>query len=80
MSFSVLFAHCCALLIRPVVTFHSPSLGPSLGHQNILLGIGAARIYLAPDSPERTKALRLYLVQLAVNFFWSNASPLYFSF
>ena len=25
-----------------------------------LLGIGAARIYLAPDSPERTKALRLY--------------------
>lgn len=36
-----------------------------------LLGIGAARIYLAPDSPERTKALTLYLVQLAVNFFWS---------
>ena len=35
-----------------------------------LLGIGAARIYLAPDSPERTKALTLYLVQLAVNFFW----------
>ena len=36
-----------------------------------LMGIGAARVYLSPDSPERTKGLLIYLVQLAVNFFWS---------
>lgn len=41
-----------------------------------LLGIGAARIYLAPPSPERTRALRLFAAQLAVNFLWS---PIYFN-
>jgi len=35
------------------------------------MGIGAARVALAPLSQERTKALVLFLVQLAVNFFWS---------
>jgi tryptophan-rich sensory protein len=36
-----------------------------------LMGISAARVWLAEESPERTHALRIYLVQLVVNFFWS---------
>lgn len=36
-----------------------------------LIGIGAARIYLAPPSRERTNSLRIFLLQLAFNFFWS---------
>lgn len=40
-----------------------------------LLGVGAARIWLAPKSLMRSRALRLFAVQLAVNFVWS---PLYF--
>lgn len=35
-----------------------------------LMGIGAARISLAPVSPERTRSLCLFLVQLAFNFVW----------
>ena len=36
-----------------------------------LMGIGAARIYLAPPSGARSRSLLLFLIQLAVNFFWS---------
>lgn len=36
-----------------------------------LMGIGAARIYLIPASGVRTRGLRLFLIQLAFNFFWS---------
>ncbi len=36
-----------------------------------LMGIGAARISLTPLSGARSECLRLYLIQLAVNFFWS---------
>ena len=36
-----------------------------------LMGIGAARIYLAPPSEQRTAALRSFVLQLAFNFFWS---------
>jgi len=36
-----------------------------------LMGIGAARIDLSPTSPKRTQSLRIYIFQLAVNFFWS---------
>ena len=36
-----------------------------------LMGIGAARIYLAPPSATRTQSLRLYLLQLAFNFLWT---------
>lgn len=39
-----------------------------------LMGISAARISLTPDSPERTKALNLFIAQLILNFFW----PLFF--
>lgn len=36
-----------------------------------LMGIGAARIWMAPLSPARNRALRLFLLQLGFNFFWS---------
>lgn len=36
-----------------------------------LMGIGAARVYLAPASGERARGLRLFLAQLCFNFFWS---------
>lgn len=36
-----------------------------------LMGIGAARIYLAPASNARSRSLLLFLVQLVFNFFWS---------
>ena len=36
-----------------------------------LMGIGAARIDLSKPSEGRSGSLSLYLIQLAVNFFWS---------
>ena len=35
-----------------------------------LMGVGAARIYLSPVSNARSRALGIFLVQLAFNFFW----------
>ena len=35
------------------------------------MGISVARIWLAPPSIMRTYALRIYVIQLVVNFFWS---------
>ena len=37
----------------------------------LLMGIGAARIYVQPVSRGRSRSLFLYLLQLAFNFFWS---------
>ena len=37
----------------------------------IVMGMGAARIYLSPASKARSRSLLLFLVQLAFNFFWS---------
>lgn len=42
----------------------------------ILMGIGAARIWLAPPSEERSRGIRLFIAQLAVNFLWS---PIFFN-
>ena len=36
-----------------------------------LMGIGAARIYLAPASAARARSLKLFFLQLLFNFFWS---------
>lgn len=36
-----------------------------------LMGFGAARIYLADESPERSRGMNLFVAQLIVNFFWS---------
>lgn len=41
-----------------------------------LMGIGAARIYLAPPSKARSRGLNLFISQLVVNFFWS---PVFFN-
>ena len=37
----------------------------------ILMGIGSEKVYLSPASKTRTYALRLYLFNLFLNFFWS---------
>ena len=37
----------------------------------VLMGVSAARIAALPDSPRRTASLRLFCVQLGVNFCWS---------
>ena len=48
-----------------------------------LMGISLARIWLASESPERTKGLSLFLFQLIFNFFWSffffNMQAFFFS-
>lgn len=36
-----------------------------------LMGVGLARIWLAPENDERTQSLSLFLFQLIFNFFWS---------
>lgn len=36
-----------------------------------LMGISAARIYLAPSSASRTSSLSFFFLQLFFNFFWS---------
>ncbi len=36
-----------------------------------LMGFSSARIWLTPESKDRSKGLNLYVVQLIVNFFWS---------
>ena len=36
-----------------------------------LMGIGAARVSLNPESPDRSRGLNLFLIQLAANFLWS---------
>ena len=36
-----------------------------------LMGIGAARVYLSRKSSDRSRGLNLFVIQLAVNFFWS---------
>ena len=36
-----------------------------------LMGIGAARIYSSPASNARSRAMLLFFIQLAFNFFWS---------
>jgi tryptophan-rich sensory protein len=42
----------------------------------LLMGIGVARVSLTPPSPERSRGLNLFVLQLAVNFLWS---PIFFN-
>ena len=37
----------------------------------VLMGLGAARVYLAPPSEARRRGLGVFLLQLGFNFFWS---------
>lgn len=36
-----------------------------------LMGVGAARVWLAPESAQRRRGLNLFVAQLVANFFWS---------
>ena len=36
-----------------------------------LMGIGAARVWNTPESADRKRAINIFIIQLAVNFFWS---------
>lgn len=36
-----------------------------------LMGFSAARLWLAPKSPSRSRGLNLFVAQLVINFFWS---------
>lgn len=49
-----------------------------------LMGIGSAQVASSPDSPQRSRALNLFIAQLIVNFFWSliffNANAFGFAF
>lgn len=36
-----------------------------------LMGISAARIWLSPESADRSRGLNIFIAQLIVNFFWS---------
>ena len=62
-----------------------PSLFPIVwGILYALMGISAARIYLSPPSPARSRGLNLFVLQLVLNFFWSliffNAQAFLFAF
>lgn len=49
-----------------------------------LMGIGAARVAQTVPSPQRTRALNLFIIQLIINFFWTllffNAQAFGFAF
>lgn len=59
-------------------TVEKPALSPppivfpiAWGILYALMGIGMARVVLSARSEERTDAIQIYLLQLAVNFVWS---------
>lgn len=63
-------------------TFNATAIQPPLSPPGILfpivwavlyglMGVGAARIHLAPKSALRTRALLVFLAQLLMNYFWS---------
>lgn len=72
-----------ALLTRGGVQYYNdtalkPPLSPpaivfpiAWGVLYALMATGASRVYLSPQSEQRTRGLRLYAAQLAMNFFWS---------
>ncbi|MBE5781407.1 MAG: tryptophan-rich sensory protein [Clostridiales bacterium] len=62
-------------VIKPALTPPAAAFPIVWGILYALMGIGAARVYLAPRSKERTVALWLFFAQLVVNFAWS---PIFF--
>ncbi|MFM9056080.1 MAG: TspO/MBR family protein [Bacteroidota bacterium] len=60
-----------ATLIQP--SFNPPNwvFGPVWTLLYVLMGISHYRIWSRPKTSERTHALRVFWLQLALNFFWS---------
>lgn len=59
--------------------FQPPSwvFGPAWTFLYTLMGIGVARIWHQPDSSMKTTAIRLFIIQLILNLFWT---PVFFAF
>lgn len=64
-----------AALEKPPFNPPAAVFGPVWTLLYILIAISAYRVWASADSPERTRALRLWFVQLALNAVWS---PLFF--
>lgn len=60
-----------ASVIKPTLTPPGWLFGVVWTILYALMGISAAKIWLAPASANREKGLNLYVAQLIVNFFWS---------
>lgn len=61
-----------------MTTIQKPPLSPPgwvfpvvWGTLFVLMGIGAARIWLSPPSGDRSRGINLFIAQLVINFFWS---------
>ncbi len=59
-------------------TLNRPFLSPPMwlfpvvwGILFVLMGIGAALVYVAPESEYRSDALKAYVFNLIINFFWT---------
>ncbi len=58
-------------VVKPLLSPPPPVFPIAWGILYALMGIGAAMIWLAPASADRSKSIALYLVQLLFNFVWS---------
>ena len=58
-------------IVRPALSPPSVVFPIVWGILFALMGVSAARIYLSPPSPLRSRGLLLFFVQIAFNFFWS---------
>ena len=63
--------HYQRLILKPPLSPPAPVFPAVWAALFALMGAGAARIWLAPAGPARTRALGLFGVQLAFNFCWS---------
>ena len=58
-------------IIKPPLSPPAPVFPAVWAALFALMGAGAARVWLAPASPARSRALAVFGVQLAFNFCWS---------
>ena len=57
-------------IVKPLLSPPPIAFPIAWGILYLLMGIGVARVYLHAASPHRTRGIRLFLVQLAMNFAW----------
>ena len=60
-----------AAVNKPPLTPPPAAFPIAWGILYLLMGIGAARVWLRPVSRSRSRSLNLFLIQLAVNFLWT---------